>query len=170
MSQPVIFFKAIKEGTLNQAKINAVLQAEAEKIAADMELDLLVTTATWKRDVKFEHITEIKGEGITILVGTNDPIWDMLNKGTQPHVILPRNASVLHFKGTYTAKTIPGVLTARPGGSSGKDIFSQGVIHPGTEARKWDQALEKKWRKKLPDRVEKAISRALNEAYSAKGM
>lgn len=168
MRNPMIFFKGVSKTKIDQSKVRKVLRAEGMSIAADMMLDLLVTTATWEHNVKFKRVVEVKGEGITIMVGTDDKIWSWLVEGTPAHLIFPKKAPVLKFRNVYTAKTIPGVLTSKPGGSSGQWRSSKGVIHPGIKARKWDEALAKQWEKKFPKRVEAAIQRALAEAIQAK--
>lgn len=162
-----IFFKAKKKGTLKEASIRKVLRAEAFSIAADMMLDLAVATAYWKRDVKFKRVVEVRQDTITIMVGSDDEIYGYVNEGTEAHIILPVNYPMLHFKGTFQAKSIPGVLTSRPGSYGGKDIWSKGVIHPGIEPRNFDQALVDKWQSKFNKRIENALQEALAEAWVA---
>lgn len=56
--------------------------------------------------------------------------------GTKPHVIMPRNRSVLRFPGKGTATTLAGRVTsgaARLGNSA--FVFAGKVNHPGTRAQ-----------------------------------
>ncbi len=160
-----IFFKPIGGAKIDEPKFRKIIRAEAMSIAADMMLDLLVTTATWKRNVKFKRIVDAKADILTIIVGSDDEIWGYVNSGTPEHIILPRNKPVLRFRNVYKAKTLPGVLSAFPGGSSGEWRSSKGLIHPGIQPRKFDEALQKKWEKPFQRRIEAAITDALAQAW-----
>jgi hypothetical protein len=63
-------------------------------------------------------------------------IFGYVDEGTEAHFIFPKNKKALRFSGSYSARTSP---VANPntgtGKSSGQTVFSQGVLHPGTEAR-----------------------------------
>jgi len=158
----MIIFKAIKPKKLNIKEIEKALLAEAESIANDIELDFALTVGTWKRDVEFEKLVASTRLGIEILVDTDDEIYRYVNEGTKPHVILPKRAKALAFKSGYKAKTIVGKKVARTGGSFGSTVFSKGVIHPGTEARDFDEIIAKEWNKKFKRRMEKAMKKARN--------
>jgi hypothetical protein len=88
-------------------------------------------------------------------------------EGTKEHIILPKNAKRLRFQNTYTAKTVPGVIGSRSGGPSGDTVFSNGVIHPGTEARNFTKIIEKTWQSKFKRIMEKAISNAAKRSGHA---
>jgi hypothetical protein len=83
----------------------------------------------------------VTGAGANILVATADlaaPYAIFLDKGTRPHVILPRNAKVLVFQG-----------------SGGGTVFASKVNHPGFPSQEiferpapilWQIALENAFR------------------------
>lgn len=78
-------------------------------------------------------------------VGVSDRFVTMVNFGTRPHVIRPRDpGGVLAFQIGYTPKTRPGVIPSRPGGRSGETVFARKVNHPGTEPRRVDLAVQQK--------------------------
>lgn len=135
------------------------VKAKADEVANEMLLDFELTTWTWTHKVKFRKIVHKGRDSVEALVGTDDPIYKYVDEGTRPHMIYPKKAKALHFKGTYKSKTLPGVMVARPGGASGKDVFAKAVKHPGTKARKFSQKLSKEWEKKLAGRLDTVIKR-----------
>lgn len=100
------------------------------------------TTHTWKRKVKFTaSLPRFVHGAYVIAVGTDDVIYGYVDKGTKRHMIRPKKARFLAFRGGYTAKTIPLAIRSRSGGASGAMMFSRGVMHPGTEARKFTEVI-----------------------------
>lgn len=157
----MISAKSIKPGKLNDKAMRQVIEGEAVRVADDIEKDFKRTTKTWKRKVKFVKIVALGKDRIEILVGSDDEIYRYVNEGTKAHVILPKRFLRLRFKGTFTSKTVPGVIDARSGGSSGSDVYSTGVIHPGTQARNFDDAITKLWKTRMKRRLEKAMREAV---------
>jgi len=169
----MILWKTIKPSKLRtEAMSNAILK-ELRGITKDIKKDFARPVRTWKHKVKFVEEFQIytaspSGLGrVEIFIGSDDAIWRYVEEGTRPHVILPKNSPYLAFKGTYTAKTIPGVIDSRKGGGSGKTEFSQGVIHPGTQARHFSEAIAKLWRKRFTSRMEKAMRNAVKASGHA---
>ena len=116
------------------------MKGEAERVKREMLTDFRITTASWAHQVDFQGLVDSYADGsFTVLVGTDDPIYGYVNSGTRPHTIVPVRAKALRFqwggKGSYMAKTTPGVIGAHSGGSSGPIVYRQGVHHPGTKAR-----------------------------------
>lgn len=157
----MILAKAIKPKKLNDKAMHAVFVKEANSIADEIEKDFQKTTKSWNRKVRFVKIVAISKNKIEILVGTDDEIYRYVTEGTRPHVILPKNAPALRFQRTYKAKTTPGVIGSSSGGSSGPTVFSSGVIHPGTKARNFDDAIAKRWKKRFKRRMEAAMREAV---------
>lgn len=159
----MILAKAIKPKKLRVDKMRLALLTELNAIGPDIKKDFERTTKTWKHKVKFVIVKAIPTNlgRVEILVGSDDEIYRYVNEGTRAHVILPKRALRLRFKGTYTAKTVPGVIDARAGGASGADVFSAGVIHPGTQPRNFDDAITKLWQKRFKRRMEKAMREAV---------
>jgi hypothetical protein len=85
-----------------------------------------------------------------------------VNNGTKPHVIVPRRAARLVFKvGGFRAKTVPGAIRSRKGARGKNLVFAKVVHHPGTEARKFDEVIQKKWLVEFPKLVQMAIDSAV---------
>ena len=117
------------------------------------------TTRTWKHAVDFQADTDVGGGGVTVLVGTDDFIYGIVNDGSAPHTITARNAKVLAFQSGYRAKTTPGSLQSRSGGASGPMVYAKTVRHPGTRARKFTEQIHEKISKKAPGELKRAIGR-----------
>ncbi len=165
-----ISFKPIKPKKLAADRIKAVIKRETLAVMLDMRKDFQKTTSTWKHYVKFEIQSTARGGKQIEYITTSDPIYNMLSVGTKAHLIFPRHAKVLAFRGgTYTAKSVPGVLNARAGGASGSIRFSNGVMHPGTKPRKFDETVAREWRKKFPDRMQDALDKAAKESGNRYG-
>lgn len=157
---PAAVFKQIKPTRLREQAMRLALLNEMNAVAREMKKDFEKTTETWEHKPKFESlVSQAKGQ-LTVLAGSDDPIYRYVSEGTRPHLIFPRRAKALHFFGTYTAKTVPGVLGSRSGGPGGDEVFSKYVAHPGTEPRHFDQIVERIWRKKFKDRMESAMKKA----------
>lgn len=122
------------------------------------------TTSTWKTDVTFA----IDGpRGGTGAVGTDNDIYGYVTHGTRPHIIKPRNASVLSWEGgVYRAKSTPGIIGSKRGGNKptggvGQAVFAKVVHHPGTKARGYEEAIAKRLQSVVETNVTAAILEAL---------
>lgn len=165
-----IVIKPIKPERLRVEAIKQVIEAEANLIANDMLLDFELTTWTWKHQPKFQKIVQVGPDDIEILVGTDDQIYQYLDDGTRKNYPIPKNpatSKTLRFQGTYTAKTVPGVISAKSGGASGPFTYRKQVIHPGIKARKFSKTIAKTWDKKMVKRVDKALQRAIKASGHA---
>jgi len=144
----VVLWKAIIPKKLTIRQIRSELEKELDKQAGLLQKEFEKTTATWDHQVTFNQRTNLASGAVTAEVWTDDEIYGYVNDGTRPHEIRPRNAKVLVFQSGYSAKTSPGKVASRGGGASGPLVFSKGVNHPGTKARNFDDAIQKK--RKLP--------------------
>lgn len=151
----VIKPKALKEKEMRLELLNG-LRSVGKKVLKDFE----ATVKTWDHKPKFELAISLKGKGPQFIAGTDDEIYGYVNFGTRPHRIVPKRAKVLRFRGTYSAKTTPGVIGSKSGGSSGDVVFSKGVNHPGTKARNFDKQIGKKWEKSFRGEMHDAMKRA----------
>jgi hypothetical protein len=156
--------KTIKPQRLKEKEMRLELLNVVRKAGRDIQKDFQVTTKTWKHKPKFEVITSLSKPGPSVLVGTNDAIYRYVDEGTRPHIIRPKKAKRLRFQGGYQAKTQIGVIGSSAGGASGSIIYSRGVKHPGTKARKFSQAIEKKWTKPFKSRMNDAMARAAKKS------
>jgi hypothetical protein len=144
---------------LQRAIINK-LRITGGACAADFE----ATTNTWNHKPTF---TSVIVDSETVAVGTDDNIWSMLDVGTKPHIIRPKNAKALRFPwggfGSYKAKTRPGFLGSKNSSmKNGKMQYRKFVKHPGTKARIWTDTAVIKYQKLLPIIVQRAISVEMN--------
>lgn len=130
--------------------INFTRYAKAAKLgmqdAAEAALeDFEKTTTTWSKQPDWT----IKEQRDGYLVGTENKIWNMLDRGTRAHRIVARRAKRLRFSSGFSAKTRPGFVGSQAGGSSGGPVFAQSVQHPGTTARSWSKLISSKYKVQL---------------------
>lgn len=85
----------------------------------------------------------------------------MLNEGTQPHVIRPRNKRILLFNTPFRSKTVPGKIYSRQGMIGKSKVVARVVHHPGTAARYWNKVIKEKWEAQLPVTFQRAIDAAV---------
>lgn len=149
-------WKVIKPSRLKDDAMRLALLNGMRKVGTQIKQDFEKTTQTWDHKPKFETLVSLSG-GPTVLVETNDEIYHYVSEGTKPHTIRPTRARVLAFPGVYNAKTTPGVLEARSGGSSGDMVYTKEVRHPGTQPRKFDELIAKKWQSKFKREMESVM-------------
>lgn len=143
-----------KKGFLGD--INALERAidKALDDTADFTKDLFEqTAATWNDKPNFVVSKTQRGRSIY----TRHKVWNMLNKGTRPHPITPKRAKVLHFRAGSRAKTRPGMIRAGAGKAGGTPVFTKRVMHPGTEARAWDEPIAEKSQPELGRNMRKNL-------------
>jgi hypothetical protein len=155
-----VLVKAIKPTRLKVPEIYQALEAEAKSAANDLELEFMLTTATWEHPVKFEKLIQVGPASVEILVDTDDEIYRYVNEGTRAHRINPKTANVLAFPSVFRPKSQPGRQTSGSGFSDGPIVFAAGVDHPGTEARRFDKVIMKSFTPKYKRRMEKAMQDA----------
>lgn len=124
--------------------------------ALGAQTDFDVTTQTWNTSVNFS-ITSRPGERI---VETDDRIYSYVNNGTPAHIIVAKRAKRLAFRVGGRAKTRPGSISSRNGSKGKTQVWPKIVNHPGTEPRKFDEVISKKWDKRLKQSVRQAIKDA----------
>ena len=161
-----VFVKKIKPKRLQDDAMRLALLSAMHAAARVIQKDFVDTTANWKHKVKFEHIVSLAQGNIAILVTTDDVIYRYINEGTRPHEIWAgaytgkSNKRVLAFPSVFVAKTKPGSLTSGSGKRGRVDTFVPMVHHPGTEARNFDEQIEKKRGKWFKQQMEAAMSKA----------
>jgi hypothetical protein len=155
---PKVSIKPIipKELLGDPGKIKRVLQNAMKMSGEAVRVDFEVTTQTWNKQPKFE----VKASWKQVTVGTNDWLYNLLDKGTPARIIRPVNAKALRFPGKWRAKTVPGQIRSRKGSSSGVR-FAKFVRHPGIAARDFDETIAKKWEELFPGTLQRAIDAEL---------
>lgn len=112
---------------------NAIGRA-ANELRGEVDSRYQVTYQSWRHRPDVSVDVHAHGRRIDIEVQT-DEVYDYVDRGTSPHIILPIRAKRLHFLNGYQPKTTPGVLGSGTGGAYGDDVFARMVRHPGTQAR-----------------------------------
>ena len=114
------------------------------------------TTRTWKHAVAFQADTDVGGGSVTVLVGTDDFIYGIVNDGADiPEVKGP----LMAFQGGYRAKTTPGSLQSRSGGASGPMVITRYHKAFSIRARNFTKQIHEKISKKAPGELKRAIGR-----------
>jgi hypothetical protein len=139
--------RAIIPRPFNARLIRQQLERGMEEYNELVKQDFEATVETWEHEVEFHAEVKDTPQGLVAEVSTEDEIYGYVNNGTDPHPIRAKNAKALAFPGGgYVAKTIPGMVGSQSGGPAGDTAFAKEVQHPGTEARKFDEAIKKKRR------------------------
>lgn len=144
--------KAIKPRKINTKTIQRRLQNALNKEAKIVKREYEKTVATWDDPPRFEALTDISGNDISILVGPTGTelqvkkfVWT--DQGTKPHVIKAKNAPALIFQSGYSPKTLPNKIASYPAGHFGEFVRVQSVNHPGTEPRNFTRIIVQRRRK-----------------------
>lgn len=122
------------------------------------------TVETWDTEIRFVGEVSEEGDILYAAVYTGQKEYAWVHEGTKPHKIKPKKpGGVLAFAGTYTAKTVPGVIQSRQGGPQGDMIFTKEVNHPGTKGRNFTEAIKKQFQPIFTQLMEQAIREALKK-------
>jgi len=164
----MIVAKAIKPSRFKSEAFTQAITAAANEAARDIQKDFEATTKTWNHKPQFVKEVDTKASPVQVLVGTDDEIYRYVDEGTKPHPIFAgiytgkSNKKALSFqwggKGSYRAKTSPGVIGSKAGGPTGPFVAFPFVQHPGTKPRNFDITIQKKWEPKFKRLMEKALS------------
>lgn len=128
-------------------------------VAEDIRIDFLVTVETWTDKPRF-HVVRSRYRR---LIYTEDTIYLYVSGGTQPHLIVARNAKALVFyQGGFRPKTRVRAIRSNVGRKADqvRRVVPKPipVHHPGTEAREFDLVIAEKWRKQFPQIMQRAIN------------
>ncbi len=170
-----IRWQIVKPKECNAQAMRLELLSALHKVEREVKKDFQKTTETWEHDVKFESSISTRGGVAQVEAGTRDRIYGYVNNGTRPHDIWAgiytgkSRRKALRFPGTFRAKTRPGYLTSYRGYKGGAIQYRAHVHHPGTEARGFDKAIEKRWRTKFASTMRAAMkSAALKSGHTVR--
>lgn len=151
--------KAPKDA-LGTKAIERAVKNTLNAVAKGAQVDFKVTSRTWEHKPDFTIDESDPGKRV---ISTNDTIYGYVDKGTRPHIIMPRRGRVLSWMGTaYRAKTTPGQIKSVRGGNNNTIVYTKGPVqHPGTEARRFSIVIRDKWAKQMVIRMNSAIVAAL---------
>jgi hypothetical protein len=144
----MIVTKAIKPSKLKQDAFRLAFLTHLHVVERETKKEYEKTWSTWVNKPEAETIISLQDPGPTMVAGVGGNTdaanhWRWTNEGTPEHVILPKGDYPLKFQTGYNAKTTPGLISSKGGGPFGDVVYARGVIHPGTEARNFDEAITK---------------------------
>ena len=161
----LVVFKGIKPSRLKDDALRLALLNAMRREATAIKKDFDATVKTWDHSVKFEQVISLAGGGPQVLVGTDDEVYRYVDEGTKPHDIVPKKpGGILVFPGTFTSKTVPGVIGSRAGYKGGEIIKRPRVHHPGTKARRFTEIIKGKWEKRFKSDMEDVMKAAARDS------
>lgn len=118
------------------------------------------TVRTWTHSVVFYVVRATDQVGA---VGTDDKIYGFVTRGTRPHIIRPRKARRLAFRGgKYSPKTSVGKISSKAGRMpSGPLVLAKVVHHTGSKARGFEESVVPRLEPILLVNVQKAIQKTM---------
>lgn len=117
-----------------------------------------MTTQTFKHRPDFTIETSPGSR----IVATDDEIYDFLDSGTRPHLIVAKSPfRPLVFGVGGSPKTTPRVIGSRAGTKGGTPVRALVVHHPGSAPRDFAETIKEKWDDLLPDVMQRAIDATL---------
>lgn len=149
---------ARKSTTLRTVQGKAVEEVNRE-IVSDYER----VTHNWDHKPRITQHVERSGGAWIGRVRVSGKVFEAVERGVPGRYIYPVRAQVLAFRRDYRAKTSPGSLTSRSGGSYGDMVFSRGHWWPGIRARHFTEKILRKRRARLVPVFLKAIVRWARE-------
>lgn len=144
---PQIKLTTINPKRMNHLMMRTRLLEGLKRIGLDIRDDFESTVDTWRNKPTFQPGTAnpvVHGDVAVVETYVEEDIYSWISKGTKPHKIVPVNAPKLIFPGTFSPKTIPGVILANPGFSGPPMEYrgEEGVWHPGIEPRQFDKQIK----------------------------
>lgn len=133
------------------------MQRRAKNTRSQIKRDFEQTTKHWKTPVEFDISTRRQGDSYIFSASTDNEIYGYVNDGTEPHIIRAKNAPFLVFRTGGTAKTTVGQLKSGKGSRGNNWVSKKEVHHPGTEARKFDEIIAKRFRERWVKEANEAL-------------
>jgi hypothetical protein len=140
--------------SLGMDKVKRAVTNALDGAAEGAKVDFETTTATWQHKVDFAIDKHAEDKRV---VGTDDEIYGYVNEGTRPHLIVAHGKALAFPGGGFRPKTRVKVIGSNAGSKGGATVFRPKVQHPGTDARKFDEAIAEKWSRQLPIVMQRAI-------------
>lgn len=151
-----VSFKVIKPGKFDKLVFRLAIIKEQSKIAKNIETDYIKTTKKWKKRPIWIRSVKHKGNEIIIYVGTDNKIYGYIDEGTKKHIIRPKKAEFLRFRGSsYGGR-------GRPRASD--FVYTKLVKHPGFKGYKHSKRIAKKWQPLIVARLDAAYKRAAKQS------
>ena len=143
----------LKKPLVDTKKLLRGLERAIDDTTTIVDANFQATVGSWKRKPKFTRRRAMrKGRTIEGDVTTRNEIYGYVTGGTRRHRIpkhpMPRGKK-LRFRTGYRSKTRRRVLGSHKGGAFGGVAFARQVMHPGTEAREFQQEIAKRRQRNL---------------------
>lgn len=136
----IVAIKPKRKPFASAADAAAKIEAALDDAAKEAEALYAKTTRTWRTQVNFATRKTKYGRS----VGTRSRIYTYVDRGTRPHIIKPKGNYPLAFATGGRPKTRPNTL-ASYNGAPGRDVRkSYSVSHPGSVARGFTVAIQKR--------------------------
>ena len=149
-----------KRPIVDPRKMSLAIENTLTAQAKAIKVDFGVTIQTWSNRPAFKITTPGRFQR---LISTNDDIYAMLDAGTKPHTIRPKNPrGILRFSTPFRSKTLPNEIASYAGSKGNTPVVVRVVRHPGTTARNWAKVIQKKWQAQIGDIFQRAIDSAVN--------
>jgi len=146
----------------------AVLQPATNELAEEAFQLYKKTTDSWHHKVRFWKIPLRLRKGRGWLVGTNDVIYTVVDRGRGPTDIVPRNAPYLVFQPGYTPRTTTRVLDSGPKVRFGPVVRASIVKGHVIKAREFTPEIQKRIDKKaLPITIARVKDWIIGGLYRA---
>jgi hypothetical protein len=157
-------FKLIKPDPFNLRAIMDALKAEGDAIADDIVKDFELTVSTFEEKPKFKKVTSISIKSLSLNAYTTNERYLALSEGVPSRVVtLSEGKRAFKIPLTYTSKTIPGVLQARPGGRSAESRYistsDRSLTVGPIQARHFERLVFLRRGKEIPKRLQEAVYR-----------
>lgn len=140
------------------------LEQGLNEVGDGMLKDYQKTVRTWRNRTKPEFKKRIrKGASYSVEVEAVGKIYMWVSEGTRPHIITPKFAKALAFRGTFKPKTRYKFIGSSNGLRSGKFVYAKRVRHPGSEGRKFHDAIKEKWDALIARIIQKRINQVVRK-------
>lgn len=160
----MIKMTVIRPKPLNIAKMKHDLIDGMRDIGVVIRENFEDTVKTWSNKPSFQPtpvIPKVSMDFISVETSVVDDVYTILNEGSKKNYpIQAVNAKALYYPGTFVAKTSPGIIHSGVGFSGPPMVITNRVIHPGIEARKFDETIKDKQEKNAKVILDRAMSLA----------
>ena len=130
----------LKETVVRFEALNAL-----RKLGRLVRREYWKTTKTWTHKPKFFVKPSLRGMIAKVDIGTTDQIYIAVDLGTPAKAVTLRTSDkpkrALTIAGTYTAKTVPGVIGSKSGKSTGIIFRKSAKRWPGIKTRKFTEVI-----------------------------
>lgn len=167
-----IRFDAVRAKQFDDRAVRFELIKVMGEFGNDLIKEYHKTTETWTRHPRFYRnlstIAESKTK-IEVWVHTPDVVWNAIDQGVPPRELPAQKEGKSGTWGTFSAKTIPGVLTSLPGGkvhTPGKYFsLNWNIPWSGIEARNWSELIKQENELELEERIQIALNHSATNCW-----